>query len=107
MPSQRRQSGRQSGDRILTLHPAGKKGVNIEREKYLLVRKAILGILRQQREVSFGDLLSGVQKRVKGKLQGSSNWYGTAVKLDLEARGEVQCIRGTSGQRIRPGRKSR
>jgi hypothetical protein len=40
-----------------------------------------------------------------GKLEGSISWYATMVKLDLEARGEIERIPGSSPQRIRLTRK--
>jgi len=39
-------------DRIRTLHPEKKQGVNISREKYEIIRKAIVSILRGKKEKS-------------------------------------------------------
>jgi hypothetical protein len=79
-------------DMICTLHPEKKQGVNISREKYEIIRKAILSILRAQKEMTFMKLSSAVEKELNGDFEGSVMWYVTTVKLDLEARGEVKRV---------------
>ena len=54
-------------DMICTLHPEKKKGVNISKEKYELIRKAILSTLRSQKEMTFMNLSRAVEKEVNGK----------------------------------------
>ena len=70
-------------DRIRTLHPEKKQGVNISREKYEVIRKAILSALHKQKEISFMNLSRAVEKEVNGNFEGSVTWYVTTVKLDL------------------------
>ncbi len=87
--------------RVLTLHPAGKQGVNIERSKYDLIRQAILDIMHQRGEISFGDLAAAVAAHLSQPFDGSIGWYTTTVKLDLEARGLIERVPGRSPQVIR------
>lgn len=77
---------------IRTLHPEKKQGVNISKEKYDIIRKAILSTLNRQKEISFMNLSRAVEKEVNGTFDGSVMWYVTTVKLDLEARGEIKRV---------------
>ena len=79
-------------DMIRTLHPEKRQGVNISREKYEIIRKAILSTLRAQKEMTFMKLSNAVERQVGNKFEGSVMWYVTTVKLDLEARGEVKRV---------------
>lgn len=88
-------------DMIRTLHPEKKQGVNISREKYEIIRKAILSTLRAQKEISFMNLSRAVEKEVNGKFEGSVMWYVTTVKLDLEARGEIKRVPNSRPQLVK------
>ena len=88
-------------DMIRTLHPQKKQGVNINREKYEMIRKAILSILRAQKEMSFTNLSRAVEKEVNGTFEGSVMWYVTTVKLDLEARGTVKRVPNSRPQLVK------
>lgn len=88
-------------DRILTLHPEKKQGVNISKEKYEIIRNTILSILQAQKEMTFMKLARAVEKEVDGKFEGSVAWYVTTVKLDLEARGKVKRVLHSRPQLIR------
>jgi len=79
-------------DRIRTLHPEKKQGVSISREKYEIIRTAILSTLRAQKEITFMNLSRAVEKQVNGNFEGSVTWYVTTVKLDMEARGEIKRV---------------
>jgi hypothetical protein len=92
---------RNSEERILTLHPqAGKSGVNISREKYNAMRHAILKAL-EKNTLTFRELEQAVSAQLAGSFDGSISWYVTTVKLDLEARGEIERVPGSSPQQIR------
>lgn len=88
-------------ERIMTLHPEGKQGVNINRKKYDIVRQSILTHLRAHGEMTFTELTENVRRKLEGSFEGSINWYVTTVKLDLEAREEIERIPKSSPQRLR------
>ncbi|MBV6452436.1 MAG: hypothetical protein MHPDNHAH_03193 [Anaerolineales bacterium] len=88
-------------DTIKTLHPEKKQGVNINRDKYETIRKAIMNVLRSNKEIAFMKLSRAVEKEVRGKFDGSVMWYVTTVKLDLEARGEVKRVPNSRPQLVR------
>ena len=71
-------------EKILTKHPLGKNGKNIDREKYDTLKRAILSALRKN-DLTHTELFSRLNKSLKGKFSGNISWYGETVKLDLEA----------------------
>ena len=88
-------------ERIMTLHPAGKQGVNIDKGKYDMVREAIEETLRAQPGITFSALTEEVGRRIGDVFDGSVSWYVVSVKLDLEARGVLERVDGRSPQRLR------
>ena len=88
-------------ERIITRHPTGKQGVNINREKYDVVREAILACLAAHGQPTFAELTHDVEARLSGRFDGSIPWYVTTVKLDLEARGVLERVPKSSPQRLR------
>ncbi len=89
-------------EKILTLHPQGKQGVNISKSRYDEVRKAILQIVRDYGEITFTELMMTCEYMLMGKLEGGSiSWYTTTVKLDLEARGILEQVPGSRPQKLR------
>lgn len=72
-------------EKILTKHPLGKNGKNINKKTYNLFKVALLSILRNQ-ELTHKELFNRLNKQLKGKFSGNISWYGETVKLDLEAR---------------------
>ena len=74
-----------TAEKILTEHPLGKNGRNIDRDKYDTLKKAILSALRKN-ELTHTELFSRVHQSLKGKFAGNISWYGETVKLDLEAK---------------------
>ncbi len=88
-------------ERIQTLHPAGKNGVNINKGKYDMVRQAIEETLQEQPGITFSGLTDAVGERIDDVFDGSVGWYVVSVKLDLEARGVVERVDGRSPQRLR------
>ena len=91
-------------EKILTLHPQGKQGVNIDKAKYDAVRNAIVESLGEQPEITFAELNSVVGTKLEGNFEGSIGWYYTTVKLDLEARGVTERVPGSRPQRLRLSR---
>jgi len=86
---------------IRTLHPDKKQGVNISKEKYEIIRKAIFSTLKQNKEMPFMKLARAVEKEVRGTFEGSVTWYVTTVKLDMEARGEVKRVPNSRPQLVK------
>ena len=86
---------------IVTAHPEPKKpGVRIEKEKYDLMRNAILEILRAYGSLPFEKLGNMIEEQLLKKFDGPVIWYYTTVKLDLEARGVIRRIPNTEPQLI-------
>ena len=75
--------------KILTKHPLGKAGRNIDGEKYDTLKKAILSALREN-ELTHTELFSRLNKSLNNKFAGNISWYGETVKLDLEARKMIE-----------------
>jgi hypothetical protein len=86
---------------IRTLHPEKKQGVKISKEKYEIIRKAILCVLQAEREITFMNLSRAVEKEVNGNFEGSVTWYVTTVKLDLEARGQIKRVTNSRPQLVK------
>ena len=84
----------------MTLHPEGLEGVNIERNKYEVMRDAIHQALKRDGRLKFKQLSRAVKDDLGERFDGSIGWYMTTVKLDLEARGEIVCTRKSGGQWI-------
>jgi hypothetical protein len=76
-------------EKILTKHPLGKSGKNIDRQKYETLKKAILSTLRRE-ELTHTELFNRLNKTLKGKFSGNISWYAETVKLDLEARKTIE-----------------
>ena len=92
-------------DRILTLHPAGKKGVRIERSKYDVMRRALLRVVpRRKSGVAFSDLPALVEPHLDREVfdgTASVGWYVVTVKQDLEARGLIEQVPEQKPQHLR------
>ena len=71
--------------KMLTKHPLGKSGKNIDKKKYDTLRKAILSAVRKN-DLTHTKLFSRLNKSLKGRFSGNISWYGKTVKLDLEAK---------------------
>src|SRR5438046_3648959 len=76
-------------DKILTKHPLGKSGKNIDKQKYETLKRAILSALRGK-ELTHTELFKRLNTNLKGKFEGNISWYGETVKLDLEARRQIE-----------------
>lgn len=87
--------------KIMTLHPEGKKGVNLTREKYDTIREFILNTLRKTGELAFSELTCLANESLSSTFDGKVTWYVVTVKLDLEARGEIERVKGKKTQHLR------
>ncbi|MEM0995920.1 MAG: hypothetical protein AAGN35_02525 [Bacteroidota bacterium] len=87
-------------EKIMTLHPEGKAGVNIDAQKYQTMRGTILELLTLHQPIGFSDLMKLIEGELSGNFDGSIAWYYTTVKLDLEARGAVRRIKKSGKQML-------
>ena len=74
-----------TSNKILTKHPLGKNGKNIDSKKYDTLREAIVSALRKD-DLTHTELFSRINTSLKSKFSGNISWYGETVKLDLEAK---------------------
>lgn len=88
-------------DKILTLHPQGKAGVNILRRRYETIRTFILDTLREAGDMTYQDLNDRAVEELQPTFDGKVPWYLVTVKLDLEARGEIERVPKTSPHKVR------
>lgn len=87
-------------NRVMTLHPEGKQGVAIDAQKYETIRNAIVQALDEATTLTFTELTETVRNTHDATFDGSIPWYVTTVKLDLEARGVIERVDGSSPQRL-------
>jgi hypothetical protein len=76
-------------------HPAGKKAVSMDKEKYNTLKKVLLNRLNTKGESTHAEILQVIAedfKKNKIKFAGSIEWHMEWVKLDLEARKEIKRI---------------
>ncbi|HXI02335.1 MAG TPA: hypothetical protein VNI57_04085 [Candidatus Saccharimonadales bacterium] len=98
-------------ERIQLLHPErGKSAPRIDKGKYDAVRKAILRAVPANAEgITWRELPGKVRALLPPRSRstlGSVTWYTVSVKLDMEARGELERIPGAVPQRIRRRRQA-
>lgn len=76
-------------EKIQTLHPQGKSGRQIDKEKYETMKQAIFSVLRGK-ELTHNELFELLEKHLKGEFTGNISWYAETLKLDLEARKVIE-----------------
>ncbi|HLD93661.1 MAG TPA: hypothetical protein VI703_05630 [Anaerolineales bacterium] len=85
-------------EKILTKHPdKNKSGKRISKEKYDVIKQAMLSIL-SGKELTHIQLFDNLEAKLAGKFDGNISWYGETIKLDLEAR---KIIERTKSQPVR------
>lgn len=87
-------------EKIMTLHPDGKKGVNILKRRYGLIKDTILLILEKEGQITFESLADKAVEIVEKDFDGKPLWYIVTVKLDLEARGVIKRVPKTSPHQL-------
>jgi len=87
-------------NKILTQHPQGKKGVNIDRKKYEYAKDFILRKIEKNKEISYQSIFDMAQKECND-FNGKIGWYIVTVKLDLEARKIIERVPKTSPHELR------
>lgn len=88
-------------EKILTLHPQGKKGVRISKAKYDVMKATILDVVRETPDMTHPELTNAVEERLRGKFEGSIGWYMESTKLDLEARKLIKREKGEKAETYR------
>ena len=79
-------------------HPAGKKAISMDKEKYNVIEKSVLNYLKAKGESTHKEILMAVTedfKKNKKLFEGSIEWHLEWVKLDLEARKVITRISDT------------
>lgn len=90
-----------SEEKILTQHPQGRRGVNIKKKKYDQIREYILEVLREKKDMTFELLSDKAVKELSDTFEGKVLWYVVTVKLDLEARGEIERVASKGSHKLR------
>lgn len=79
-------------DKVKTLNPdPNKKGVSIDKERYNFIHDEIIRLLREKGPLAAMQMVREMDKRLGGdkKVGYSIGWYTTAIRLDMEAKGEL------------------
>jgi hypothetical protein len=87
-------------EKIMTLNLNGKKGVNISKQKYELMKDSILKVLKEKGEVTLTELNTLVESDLGDSFDGRVGWYLMAVKLDLEVREIIVKVPNQTPQRL-------
>jgi len=90
-----------SEEKILTLHPQGKKGTNILRRRYEVIKDFLLQKIVEHGEISYEELSDMAVAELSETFDGKVIWYVVTVKLDLEARQIIERIPKTSPHKVR------
>ena len=91
-------------EKILTLHPAGKKGVNILRRRYDTISSFLLDTVETKGEITYQELNDLAEEELTASFDGKISWYVVTIKLDLEARGILERVPKTSPHKVRMAR---
>jgi hypothetical protein len=83
-------------------HPdPSKKGAIIDRQKYEVVKEAIITIINKSGVITFKELIDEIEAQLTSQnFDGSPSWYCTWVKLDLESKQIIERIKGSSPQKL-------
>jgi len=88
-------------EKIMTLHPQGKKGVNVLKRRYDTIKDFIVETVQEYTEISFEQLTDLAVNKLTKTFDGKVLWYLVTVKLDLEARNIIERIPKTSPHKLR------
>ncbi len=88
-------------EKILTLHPQGKKGVNILKRRYDQIAKYIVETVQSHPQITFDELSDRAVDDLTEVFDGKVLWYIVTVKLDLEARRVIERIPRTSPHQLK------
>lgn len=88
-------------EKIMTLHPQGKVGVNILKRRYDFIKNFIVDTVTESETITFEKLSDKAVEELTSSFDGKVLWYIVTVKLDLEARGVIERIPKTSPHQLR------
>ena len=88
-------------EKIHTLHPEGKKGVNILKRRYDVIKDFIMNTIQKHDEITFEEVGDKAVAELTDSFDGKVLWYVVTVKLDLEARNIIERIPKTSPHKLR------
>jgi len=88
-------------EKIMTLHPEGKTGVNILRQRYDVISDFLMEKIKKHKVISYSDLNDMAVEELTDSFDGKVPWYVVTVKLDLEARGIIERVPGRSPHEVR------
>lgn len=88
-------------EKIMTLHPQGKSGVNILKRRYDFIKDYIVKTVKKHGTITFEKLGDMAIEELTESFDGKVLWYIVTVKLDLEARGIIERIPKTSPHQLR------
>lgn len=88
-------------NRIMTLHPQGRQGVNILKRRYDTIKEFILDTIAEKGEITYSELNDMAVDKLATSFDGKVPWYVVSVKLDLEARNIIERIPNTSPHKLR------
>lgn len=90
--------------KIQLSHPAGKKAVRMDENKYESLKQILLNLLKTKGEATHSEILKTIIedfKKRKTKFQGSIEWHMEWVKLDLEANKIIERVPGKAAAKFR------
>ncbi len=88
-------------DKIMTQHPQSKKGVNILKRRYDVIKDFIIDTIKEHTQISYEKLSDMAIDQLSATFDGKVVWYIVTVKLDLEARGIIERVPKTSPHELR------
>lgn len=86
-------------EKIKLIHPEGKSGVAMNKDKYEMLKISFLSCLQKLKVATFDELVTAVEKDLqkrKLKTEGKLPWNLFWVTLDLEAKKEIYKDRSSS-----------
>lgn len=81
--------------KVECLNPNTGGRMNIDKDIYDVISKAITKTLQRGKALTYTDLMDGVRRYIKDNnidFPGSIEWYGVTVKNDMQARGVIEAV---------------
>jgi uncharacterized membrane protein YukC len=87
-------------DIIGTVKPGGKRGIQMIKRQYNILRAFIMNESTQNSELTLTDLLEKARRELVNDIDSDVAWFVLQVKLDLEARGLIELVASTFQKRL-------